>query len=909
VAANTKSSKTKYQPSDFEPKWQRRWAEQSLYSAQDDSSRPNYYNLVMFPYPSGELHIGHWYNYTGADIYGRFMRMRGYNVSQPIGFDAFGLPAENAAIKRNIQPRAWTMSNIEHMRRQLHHMGGGWDWPREVITCQPEYYRWNQWLFLQFYKHGLAYRTKAPANWCPTCNTTLANEQVVSGACERCKTPVERREIDQWLFRITKYADELLRFDGLDWPEKTRLMQTNWIGKSEGAEIRFRAEVPEINRPEINRRGRRDRGGDAEIGTKGNSVASSSATEASAAESPSSQTSATSASSSASSAFQSGSEVVEIPVFTTRPDTIYGVTFFVLAPEHPLVERLTTPEQKEAVAAYVEQARRETEIERMSTAAERPKTGVPLGSSVINPVSGAKAPIWIADYVLMGYGTGAVMGVPAHDQRDFEFARAFGLPTVQVIAPVGEEPSDPATWEAAKSHSGVMVNSGPFNGVPADQAIPRVIAWLEERGVGKGAVSYRLRDWLISRQRYWGTPIPIVYCEQCGAAPVPESELPVVLPDHVQFKPTGESPLKYVPQFYETTCPECGGPATRETDTMDTFVDSAWYFLRYADTHNHEAPWGPGKVAEWLPVDMYIGGPEHATMHLLYARFFVKALRDMGLVSFGEPFTRLYHQGMVLGPDGQKMSKSRGNVIAPDDVVGRYGADAVRAYLMFMGPFDAGGPWSNQGIEGVWRFMNRVWALATDVIEAASDSPLPVGVGVRPASPVGQGVRIPEVERLRHRTIQRVTDDYAGMRFNTALSALMEYVNGLNKLREEQPDLPRDPRFAAAIDTLLVLLAPMAPFMAEELYHRRHPGLPETTSIHVQPWPEYDPALTVADVVTVVVQVNGKVREKLEVAPDITEEEVKRLALHSPRVRAAMDGREPKKWIYVADRHLANIVV
>jgi leucyl-tRNA synthetase len=856
-------TRTRYQPTEFETKWQARWAEDDLYAAHDSDPRPKFYHLVMFPYPSGDLHIGHWYNYTGADTYGRFTRMRGYNVTQPIGFDAFGLPAENAAIKRNIQPRTWTLDNVANMRRQLARMGAGWDWSREVVTCLPDYYTWTQWVFLQFYKHGQAYRTKAPANWCPNCNTTLANEQVINGVCERCGTPVERREIDQWLLRITDYADELLRYDGLDWPEKTRLMQTNWIGRSEGAEIRFKAKVPVVGNEDAQRRGRRGRRGtQREQVENGTTVQSS------------------------------GFEEVEIPVFTTRPDTIYGVTFFVLAPEHPLVERLTAPERREAVRAYVEQTRHETEIERLSTEKDRQKTGVPLGATVDNPVSGQEVPVWIADYVLMGYGTGAVMGVPAHDQRDFEFARQFGLPIVQVISPEDEAPSDPATWDAAKAHYGVMVNSGPFDGTPPEEAIGRVIAWLEEHGSGKGAVTYRLRDWLISRQRYWGAPIPIVYCPDHGAVPVPEDQLPVLLPDEVQFKPTGESPLRYVPEFLNTTCPICGGPATRETDTMDTFICSSWYFLRYADPQDPRHAWTQEKVNEWLPVNMYIGGAEHATMHLLYARYFVKALRDMGLLNISEPFTRLYHQGTVLGPDGQKMSKSRGNVIAPDDVVGKYGADTVRCYLMFMGPFDQGGPWNNQSIEGVWRYMHRVWALAYDFIAARGESRGETEAGVA-------------VERLRHKTIARVTEDYSGLRFNTALAALMEYVNGLNKAKDEDPAVLGDPRFASAIDTLLVLLAPLAPHITEELWHE----VGHNESVHVQPWPEFDPALTLDEVVTVIVQVNGKVRDRLEVAQDVAEDEVRRLALASPKVQAATGGRAPRKFIYVANRHLANVVV
>ena len=849
-------TRAKYQPVEIEEKWQARWAEKDIYAARDDDPRPRFYNLVMFPYPSGELHIGHWYNYTGADIYGRYMRMRGQNVMQPIGFDAFGLPAENAAIKRNIQPRQWTLDNIERMRGQLRRMGAGWDWPREVVTCLPDYYKWTQWIFLQFYKNGQAYRTKAPANWCPTCNTTLANEQVVNGACERCHTPVERREIDQWLLRITDYADELLRFDGLDWPEKTRLMQTNWIGRSEGAELRFKARVP-VAGPTTKRDKR-----------------------------------ATAKTENAATPATGAVEEVEIPVFTTRPDTIYGVTFFVLAPEHPLVERLTAPEQRAAVQAYVEQARHETEIERLSTEKDRGKTGVPLGATVTNPVTGQQVPVWIADYVLMGYGTGAVMGVPAHDQRDFEFARQFGLPIVEVIRDDGEPETDPTTWDTAKTAKGGMVNSGEFTGTPGAQAIRRVIEWAEERGVGKGAVSYRMRDWLISRQRYWGAPIPIVYCPEHGAVPVPEDQLPVLLPDEVQFKPTGESPLRYVPEFLHTTCPVCGKPATRETDTMDTFICSSWYFLRYADPGDEEHAWVAEKVDEWLPVDMYIGGAEHAVMHLLYARYFVKALRDMGLLNISEPFKRLYHQGTVLGPDGVKMSKSRGNVIAPDSVVGKHGADAVRAYLMFMGPFDQGGPWSDKGIEGVSRYLNRVWTLVTGYIERRREAS---------ARRIAAG---DAVERLRHKMIERVSGEYAGLRFNTALAAQMEFVNALNKMRDETPDLVGDDRFAAALDTLMILLAPLVPHIAEELWHE----LGHDVSVHEQTWPTYDPALTVDELITVVVQVNGKVRDKLEVAADVSEADVRALALASARVQAATGGRDPKKFVYVPGR-LANIVV
>ena len=917
-------TRSKYQPVEIEARWLSRWAQDDIYAAPDDSPLPKYYNLAMLPYPSGDLHIGHWYNYTGADIYGRYQRMRGYNVMQPIGFDAFGLPAENAAIKRNIQPRTWTLDNIANMRRQLSRMGAGWDWSREIISCQPDYYKWTQWLFLQFYKHGQAYRTKAPANWCPTCNTTLANEQVINGACERCGTPVERREIDQWLLRITGYADQLLSFDGLDWPEKTRLMQTNWIGRSEGAELRFIARIP---RGTMSHGEHEEYEGDTEKKTETSRKRSAKTESAAESATPIPPLRARRGAGGEVSPLRArrgaGGEVsppdtsdgayetVEIPVFTTRPDTIYGVTFFVLAPEHPLVERLTAPEQREAVQAYIEQTRRESEIERLSTDTAKKKTGVPLGATVTNPISGEEVPVWIADYVLMGYGTGAVMGVPAHDQRDFEFARAFGLPIREVIREANEPATDPATWDAATTAKGQMVNSGPFDGTPGDQAIRRVTQWAEQHGVGKAAVTYRLRDWLISRQRFWGAPIPIVYCPEHGAVPVPEDQLPVILPDEVEFKPTGESPLRYVPEFLNTTCPTCGKPATREVDTMDTFICSAWYFLRYADPQNAETAFSPEQMKRWLPVDMYIGGAEHATMHLLYARYFVKALRDMGLLVFDEPFTRLYHQGIVLGPDGQKMSKSRGNVIAPDDVVGRYGADSVRAYLMFMGPFDQGGPWNNQGIEGVWRYMNRVWALVTDYIVGASGGRPLTGNAITGGRPLTgnaiTGETIPAgdaVERLRHKIIARVGDDYAGLRFNTALAALMEFVNGLNKAKDETPGVVRDPRFAGAIHSLLVLLAPIAPFITEELWH----ALGHDDSIHVQPWPAYDPALTVDEVVTVVVQVNGKVRDKLEVAPDIAADEVRSLAIASPRVQAALAGRDIKKFIYVEARHLANIV-
>jgi len=819
-------TKTKYNPKEIEEKWQHQWEMERLYHAPDNSPKPKFYHLVMFPYPSGDLHMGHWYNYSPFDAYGRFKRMQGYNVMQPIGFDAFGLPAENAAIKRGVQARTWTLANIDNMRKQLRRMGAQWDWEREVVTCLPDYYKWTQWIFLQFYKQGLAYRTKAPANWCPGCNTVLANEQVLAdGTCERCGSTVIRKEIDQWLLRITQYAERLLDFPVVDWPEKTITMQQNWIGRSEGAEIRFTVEID----------GKQE----------------------------------------------------EIPVFTTRPDTIYGVTFFVLAPEHPYVEKITTPEHRAEVDAYVDQARRMTEIDRMST--EKDKTGVFTGGYITNPVNGDKVPVWIADYVLMGYGSGAIMGVPAHDQRDFEFARKFGIPIRQVILAVDEEASDPATWTEAKAHLGVMVNSGPFDGTPAGEAIARVTQYIEEKGVGKFMVTYRLRDWLISRQRYWGAPIPIVYCEKDGIVPVPEDQLPVRLPENVQFKPTGESPLRYEPEFLNTTCPICGGPATREADTMDTFIDSSWYFLRYVDPHNNQQAWSEEKMKQWLPVDQYVGGVEHAILHLLYARFFVKALHDMGYLDFDEPFMRLFHQGMVLGADGQKMSKSRGNVEAPDKYVDKYGADTVRCYMMFIGPFEAGGSFRADNLEGVWRFMNRVWSVVNDNWIANKVDKT-------------ETAESKAIERLRHKTIKRVSEDLSNFRFNTALAALMEFNNVL--IKQQNGPVARTATYRRALETLMQLLAPMAPHITEQLWHITN----HTGSIHQTEWPIYDEAMTQDETFTLVVQVNGKVRERIEVPANITENEVRKVALENPRVASFMGDSTIQKVIYVPGR-LVNIVV
>jgi len=819
-------TRTKYDPKAIERKWQTQWENAGQFHAADDSPKPNFYNLAMLPYPSGDVHIGHWYHYSGADAYGRYVRMNGYNVMQPMGFDAFGLPAENAAIKRGIQARTWTLSNIENMRRQLRMMGAQWDWEREIVSCLPDYYKWTEWLFLQFYKHGMVYRAKAPANWCPGCNTVIANEQIEpDGTCERCGSVVIRKDVEQWFMRMTDYAEELLDFSRIEWPEKTVIMQRDWIGRSEGAEIRFYVEID----------GQRE----------------------------------------------------DIPVFTTRPDTIYGATFFVLAPEHPWVAKITTPEHQSEVEAYVEQARRMTEIERMST--EKDKTGVFTGGYVTNPVNGEQVPVWIADYVLMSYGAGAIMGVPAHDTRDFEFARKFGIDIREVIRPEDEEPSDPATWHGAKIALGVMVNSGPFDGTPGEEAIAKITQYLDEQGIGKHAISYRLRDWSISRQRYWGSPIPIVYCPEHGVVPIPEDQLPVILPEDVQFKPTGESPLRYEPDFVNTTCPICDGPATRETDTLDTFICSSWYFLRYADPHNDQAAWSAEAMQRWLPVDQYSGGVEHATRHLLYARYFVKALRDMGLLHFDEPFTRLYHQGIVLGPDGYRMSKSRGNVVGPDDYVSKYGADTVRCYLMFMGPFDQGGSFKPENLEGVWRFLNRFWTLATDSWVEGS-----VIANETPESKA--------IERLRHKTIKRVTEDMKAFHFNTALAALMECNNAL--IKQQNEPVARSAAYRRALETMMQLLAPLAPHITEELWHVTG----HTDSIHTSVWPIYDEAMTQDETFTLVVQVNGKVRDRVEVPAGISEVEARQIAISNARAASFIGDNTIQKIVYVPGK-LVNIVV
>jgi len=815
----------KYNPQEIERKWQQKWAEDGLYQVTEDDPRPKFYALTMFPYTSGDLHIGHWYAMAPSDVHARFMRMQGYNVLHPMGFDAFGLPAENAAISRGIHPFTWTMQNIDNMRRQLKSMGAIYDWSREVITCLPDYYKWTQWFFLKLYENGLAYRGKAPVNWCPRCQTVLANEQVVNGFCERCGTAVTRRDLEQWFFRITKYADELMQHEGIEWPERIKIMQRNWVGKSTGAEISFALDYPGVAEKEIR-------------------------------------------------------------VFTTRPDTIFGVTFMVLAPEHPLVARLTPPEKRAEVEQYIERSRRQTEIERLAT--EREKDGVFIGAYVNNRVNGERVPIWIADYVLLTYGTGAVMGVPAHDERDFAFAKKYGLPIRVVIAPPGWQGEE---LKAAYIEPGTMVNSGRFNGLPSPAGVEAVSDFLAEQGYGGRAVSYRLRDWLISRQRYWGAPIPMVYCEKCGIVPVPEKDLPVRLPPNAEFRPTGESPLKYCPEFVNTTCPRCSSPARRETDTMDTFMCSSWYFLRYASPRYEAGAFDAEKVKYWLPVDLYTGGAEHAVMHLLYARFFIKAVRDMGLVDFGEPFTRLFNQGVIIA-ERQKMSKSRGNVITPDEYVTELGADAVRAYLMFVGPWEQGGEWNDSGLSGVSRWLNRVWNLVQEPYQKKAGSR---------GKPADEKARV-ELKRITHQTIKKVTSDLGRMRFNVMIAALMEFTNYLVKAKES-----REVSVSAwreAIGILLLLLAPTAPHIAEELWARtRH-----RYSIHNQRWPEWDEALAREEEITLVIQVNGRLRDRVTVPASITEAEARQRALASQRVKPHLEGKELLNAIYVPGR-LVNLVV
>jgi leucyl-tRNA synthetase len=815
----------RYEPHVIEPKWQARWSADGLYRAKRDASRKKYYALTMLPYPSGDLHIGHWYVMTPHDARARYLRMKGFNVMSPMGFDAFGLPAENAAIRDGIHPAIRTYQNIETMRAQMRTMGTMFDWEREAISSDPKFYKWTQWFFLVLFNQGLAYKKLSPVDWCPNCQTTLAREQVwgEDRHCERCGTPVIKKDLDQWYFRITNYADELLSFAGIDWPSQVRDMQTNWIGRSEGATVVFTSEE-----------------GDA------------------------------------------------MEVFTTRPDTLWGATFMVLAPEHPLVAKLTTPERRAEVEAYVAAATRQTDIEREST--EKQKSGVFTGAYATNPVNGERIPIWTADYVLMTYGTGAIMAVPAHDQRDFDFAKRYGIEIRLVVQPTGSSLTEGAELAESWPGAGVMVNSGPLNGLPAGkdegESVKAAIANLEREGRGKAAVTYRLRDWLISRQRYWGAPIPIVHCPVDGQVPVPDDQLPVELPMEVEWLPTGQSPLKLHPTWSQTTCPKCGGPAERDTDTMDTFMCSSWYHLRYLSPDYEDGPFDPAEYDYWMPVDTYTGGVEHATMHLIYTRFFHKALRDAEITKGDEPMLQLRNQGQILGPDGQRMSKSRGNVVDPDAQVARYGADTVRAYLAFGYEWSEGGPWSDQNIQGPSRWLNRVWALAQPAEAKRAE---------------GDPADVRELRRAQHTAIHSVETDLERFQFNTVVSALMEYTNTLYRLRES---LEGSPAWDEAVETLLLLAAPLVPHITEELWAAR--GLPY--SIHQQAWPVYDAALAAEDEVEIVVQVNGKVRDRITLPAGATEQAAVAAAVASAKVAEALGGKDPRKVVYVAGR-LVNVVV
>jgi leucyl-tRNA synthetase len=862
---------SEYKPGDIEPKWQKKWEADGLYQADIDPSKKKFYALTMLPYPSGEMHIGHWYAMAPSDARARFKRMHGYNVMFPMGFDAFGLPAENAAIQRGIHPQKWTFGNIDRMRSQLKSMGTMIDWRREAVSADPDYYHWTQWFFIQLFNNDLAYRKQSPVDWCPQCNTTLAREQVHGDDrhCERCDTQVIKKDLDQWFFKTTNYADELLDFSQIDWPDRVKTLQTNWIGRSEGADVIFTTEDED-----------------------------------------------------------------ELTVFTTRPDTLWGATFMVLAPEHPLVEKITTPEQKDTVEAYQKEADQKTEIQRATV--EKEKSGVFSGGYAINPVNKARIPIWIADYVMMGYGFGAIMAVPAHDERDFEFARQYGLEIIPVIQPGGEK-FDGATMTEAYVGPGSMINSAQFDGTEvtdqkgrANPGLGKVIDWLEKDGLGKETVSYKLRDWLISRQRYWGAPIPMIYCDTCGWNPVPEEELPVLLPEEVEWLPTGESPLKLHPTWKDTTCPSCGEKATRETDTMDTFMCSSWYHLRYLSPKYKEGPFDQKEYDYWMPVDTYTGGIEHATMHLIYTRFFHKALRDLGITeanepmvqlrnqgmllsedgkkisksrdgegvkegkeedlkkpAVGEPMLQLRNQGMVLGEDGEKMSKSRGNVIAPDDLVALYGADTVRAYLMFFARWDLGGPWNSQGITGTDRWLKRTWALYTET-----------GAKGDPSEEL-----IRDLKREVHTALDRISKDYERFEFNTIISTLMELLNTLYEAQRRGSAGSKD--WTDILETYLLMMAPAAPHIAEELWTN---VLGKPYSVHAQPWPEVDREMMEKDEITLIVQVNGKLRDRIVVPVDISKEEAEKTALASEGAAPYLEGKEIRKVIVVPGR-LVNIVV
>lgn len=818
----------KYNFSEIEKKWQTKWAEGDVFKVTEDPDKEKYYVLEMFPYPSGKLHMGHVRNYSIGDVLARFKKMKGFNVLHPMGWDSFGLPAENAAIKHGVEPSKWTWENIGEMREQLKELGLSYDWDREVATCHPDYYKWMQWIFIQFYKKGLAYKKENPVNWCPSCQTVLANEQVVDGKCERCKTLVGKKDLSQWYFKITDYAERLL--DNLEelpgWPNKVKLMQKNWIGKSIGAEVTF-----EID------------------------------------------------------GFDKG-----LDVFTTRPDTLYGVTYMVMAPEHPYLKELVAgSEYEEPVNAYVDKVQHMSDIERTSTTNE--KTGQFTGRYAINPLTGKKVPIFISDYVLMDYGTGAIMAVPAHDQRDFDFAKKFDLEIIPVVD--SDDPEvDVYDLKAAFAAEGTMINSEMFNGMNNKEAIEKIIDYLEEKKIGKKSINYKLRDWLISRQRYWGTPIPMIHCDDCGWVPEKEENLPVLLPADVQFTGKGESPLATSKTFVNTTCPVCGKPARRELDTMDTFLDSSWYFLRYCDPKNTEAPFSKEKVDYWMNVDQYIGGVEHAILHLMYARFFQMALYDLGLVSTEEPFKNLLTQGMVI-KDGAKMSKSLGNVVSPAEIIDKYGADTARLFILFAAPPERELDWSDKGVEGSFRFINRVYRMVYDFSQNYSEVPESYEIN---------GDADKNMAYWLNYAIKKVSDDIGErFNFNTAISTIMELVNEMYRYKEGtvNPGL-----FGAAIKDLIIMLAPFVPHVTEEMWeHLGYEG-----SVHDQNWPEYDEKALVKDTVEIVVQENGKIKEKLDIAGGLSREEMEKTAMENEKVKGLIEGKNVVKVIAVPGK-LINIVV
>lgn len=832
--------KESYFPQEIEKKWQNIWDETNAFKTPDVSDKPKYYALSMFPYPSGKLHMGHVRNYTITDVIARFKKANGFNVLHPIGWDSFGLPAENAAMKHHVDPETWTDENIAYMKKQLKMLGLSYDWDREVTTCKPEYYKWTQWLFLQLYKKGLVYKKEAAVNWCNECGTVLANEQVIDGKCWRCDSVVEKKYLSQWFIKITDYADVLLEdLDKLSgWGDNVKTMQANWIGKSKGAIFKF----PVIDAP--------------------------------------------------------NGEKIEVPVYTTRPDTVFGITYLVVAPEYKDIEKLTTPENKDKVEEYRENARKMSEIERLST--ERVKTGVPLGTHCKNPFNGEVFPLWTADYALVEYGTGAVMAVPTHDTRDFAFAKKYNMPMKVVIAPENNTSLDASTMTEAYTEEGVLVNSGEFNGIKNTKAKKAITQWAVDKGFGEFKTQYRLRDWLISRQRYWGAPIPVVYCDKCGIQPVPENQLPVLLPKDVDFSVVGKSPITTSKTFKDTVCPVCGGHAVRETDTMDTFVCSSWYYLRYSDARNSEECFNKDKVNHWLPVDQYVGGIEHAILHLLYSRFFTKALRDCGLLDFDEPFKNLLTQGMVL-KDGSKMSKSKGNTVDPDEIFENYGADTARLFILSDSPPARDFDWSDAGVEGCYKFLNRVWRLiSTNQDNISLDYPKFVACSLKDKSN-------DDLVRTVHIAIKGITNDISNdFQFNTVISKYRELTNAIYDWQAKKSDLTEEDKqvLSFAVVSLIKLMSPVAVHLTEEAWH----DLGGEKSIHEEPWCKWDENLAKSSSITLVVQVNGKVKDKIEVDESLDQEEMKQVALNSEKVKALTDGKTIVKTI-VVPKKLVNIVV